>query len=323
MMQLGDRAKRSAVLLVTAPLPASLRAPARARLLSRLELARARRADFLIIGHPKSGNTWLRTMLSRLYQVRYNLPEDVVVKSDELALAHPDAPRLLATNGYYSYESVVGRALATDAPESDLHRKRALLLVRHPCDIAVSWYLQFTKRQSSAKRELINHFIPHPIDHRAVSLRDFVMHSDIGLPFLIDYLNTWERNVGRMPRSLIVRYEDLRNNTFETLRKIIDLLDGSFTDDDIRQAVSFGSFDNLRALERTGFFRRGGLAPQNPSDPDTFKVRRGKIGGYRDYFGPEQVAEMEALVASRLSPTLGYAAAPSPSRKVVRERERC
>jgi hypothetical protein len=35
-------------------------------------------------------------------------------------------------------------------------------------------------------------------------------------------------------------------------------------------------------------------------------VRRAKVGGYRDYFTPEQAAELEDLVNSRLSPTFGY-----------------
>jgi hypothetical protein len=303
---ISDRRKRSAILHATARLPRSLRVALRERLLARLELARARRAALLILGHPKSGNTWLRTMLSRLYQVRHALDERLIVKSDELAQAHPAAPRLLATNGCYSYEGVIGRVLAADAPLSDLHQKNAVRLVRHPCDIAVSWYLQFVKRQSAAKRELINHGLAHPIDHRMISMWDFVMHGDIGLRFLIDYLNTWERNVARMPHAITLRYEDMRARPVGALQRVVDLLDPSFTPEAVEGAVEYGSFDNLRRLEAAGFFRRGGLARQDPADPDTFKVRRGKVGGYRDYFSPAQVAEMDALVAARLSPTLGY-----------------
>lgn len=310
---ISDRRKRSVILFSTARLPHPLRVALRERLLARLELARARRAALLVIGHPKSGNTWLRTMVSRLYHVRHALDPTVVVKSDELALAHPAAPRLLATNGSYSYEGVIGRMLAADAPLTDLHQKPAVLLIRHPCDIAVSWYLQFTKRQSAAKRELINHSIAHPIGHRTISMWDFVRHSDIGLPFLIDYLSAWERNVARMPRAITVRYEELRARPAATLRRVVDLLDPSFTTPEIEDAVAFGSFDNLRRLEAAGFFRRGGLALRNPGDPAAFKVRRGKVGGYRDYFSPEQVAELDALVTAGLSPTLGYgSAAPLP-----------
>ena len=70
-----------------------------------------------------------------------------------------------------------------------------MLLARNPCDIAVSWFFQFTKRQSAHKQELINAFIDHPIDRRTIGMWDFVRHSDIGLPFLIDYLNGWQRNL--------------------------------------------------------------------------------------------------------------------------------
>ena len=48
------------------------------------------------------------------------------------------------------------------------------------------------------------------------------------------------------------------------------------------------------------------MSLRNPKDPETFKVRRGKVNGYRDYFSPEQAAEMEELMNSRLSPTFGY-----------------
>ncbi len=238
----------------------------------------------MIIGHPKSGNTWLKVMLSRLYQVRHGLPASLIVTSDELARRHPGMPRITATNGHYSYEGAVGAALAPDAPDSPLRHKPILLLARHPCDIAVSWYFQFTKRQSAAKQELINASIDHPIDRRTIGMWDFVRHSDIGLLSLIDYLNRWQRNLAHLPRALMVRYEDLRAEPARELRRITALMGETFSDPEIEQAVEFGAFDNLRALESKGFFRQGGLALRNPNDPESFKVRRAKVGGYRDYF---------------------------------------
>ena len=82
--------------------------------------------------------------------------------------------------------------------------------------------------------------------------------------------------------------------------------------------MSFGSFDNLRALESKGFFRQGGLRLRNPDDPESFKVRRAKVGGYRDYFTAEQAAELERLVAERLSPAFGYTPAPGAAREPER-----
>ena len=42
-------------------------------------------------------------------------------------------------------------------------------------------------------------------------------------------------------------------------------------------------------------------------------MRRAKVGGYRDYFTAEQAAELEQLVAERLSPAFGYTPGQAPA----------
>jgi hypothetical protein len=317
MLQISDGVKKWSVLVPTAALPTAWRVAARRRALARLELTKAERTGLLIIGHPKSGNTWLRTMLSRLYQVRHGLPASLIVTSDELARRNPAIPRISATNGYYSYEGAVGEALAPDAADSPLRHKPIVFLARHPCDIAVSWFFQFTRRQSAHKQELINHFINHPIDRRTIAMWDFVRHSDIGVPSLIDYLNAWERNVAHLPRAITIRYEDLRAEPRTTLPRIAALMGETFSDEEFEEAVAFGAFDNLKNLERQGFFRQGGLSLRNAADPESFKVRRAKVGGFKDYFTKAQVAELEDLVRTRLSPAFGYHQSAEPARLAV------
>ena len=78
--------------------------------------------------------------------------------------------------------------------------------------------------------------------------------------------------------------------------------------------MQFASFENLRTLEKGNFFRNSRLSPRDPDDPESFKVRRGVVGGYPDYFDENQVEEMEALVGARLSPSLGYAGGIGRSR---------
>jgi hypothetical protein len=70
--------------------------------------------------------------------------------------------------------------------------------------------------------------------------------------------------------------------------------------------VEFAAFENLKRLEASNFFKNSRLSPTNPDDPDSFKVRRGKVGGYLDYFDERQIAEMEDRVRSQLSPVFGY-----------------
>jgi hypothetical protein len=308
MFPVSDGVKKWAILIPTWPLPAKWRVALRRRYLAGLELAKAERASLIIIGHPKSGNTWLKVMISRLYQVRYGLPADRLINTDELALKHPEVPRLAATNGYYSYEGAVGQALSPEAPDSPLKHKPVILIARDPRDIAVSWFYQFTKRQSAAKQELINHFIEHPIDRRTVGMWDFVRHSAIGLPCLVDFLNEWARRIDELPNGHIIRYEDLRAQPARVLKQVTEIMGEDFSDEEIAGAVEWASFENLRKMEASGFFKQGGMRLRNRDDETTFKVRRGKVGGFRDDFTPEQVAELEEIVATRLSPRFGYTA---------------
>lgn len=304
MLSLSEGTKKGLIIGSTSVLPKPLRLRSRAAMLANLELGIAERADLLIIAHPKSGNTWLKAMLSRLYQVRYGFPDDLLNKSDEYARRNPAIPRLAATNGYYSYEGAVGDALK--APESVLRSKAIVFLPRHPLDIAVSWFFQFTKRQSAHKQELINAFIAHPVDKYSVSMWDFVRHSDLGVEFLIDYLNGWHRALAGVERAITVRYEDLRTHTAAELARITALMNEDFSADEIEAAVAWASVDNLRRMESAGKFRQGGMTLRNPEDPNSFKVRRAKIGGYRDYFTDDELEELEALVDTRLDPALGY-----------------
>jgi len=306
MFNLSDGVKKALILIPTQPLPANTRVALRRKHLAGLELAKAHRANFLIIGHPKSGNTWLKVMISRLYQLRYKLPESKLINTDEFARKIPEIPRLAATNAYYSYEGEVGKLLASGAPDNPLRHKPVLFLARNPIDIAVSWYHQFTKRQSRAKQELINHFIDHPIDRRTVQMWEFVRHSDIGLPSLIEYQNTWARNVQDLEQGMLVKYEELRAEPVPTLHRITQLMGEDFSEEEIKAAVDWGSFDNLQKLETSGTFSQGGMKLVNAKDPSTFKVRRGKVGGYRDDFDALQVAELEALVRDNILPELGY-----------------
>ncbi len=114
------------------------------------------------------------------------------------------------------------------------------------------------------------------------------------------------RNIADLPSGMLTRYEDLRAEPVTTLHAITRHMGESFTEDEVRAAVEWGSFDNLQNLETKGTFSQGGMKLVNKDDPSTYKVRRGKVGGYREDFNAEQVAELEALVRDNIAPELGY-----------------
>ena len=309
----SDRMLRRLVLGATAPLPSALRVRARYKWLLDLQLAQARRSDCALVRHPKTGGTWLRVLITRLYAAKYGLPSRRVVRTDELHRIDSRVPIFLSSSGYLSWERGWGDIVATDPL---LRSKKLLLLARHPGDIVVSWYIQFTKRTSAFKREMMLAEMRDPIDRDSIERWEFIQHSEIGLPRIIDYYNYWYRNLEQLPDALLVRYEDLRSNTATQLARIGSFLGESFTDAQVADAVDFGSFDKLREKEQSGYFDNRSLTLRNAKDPETLKVRRGQVGGYRSDLSEEQAAWVDEQTEAHLAPGYGYAGGEQPVREV-------
>jgi hypothetical protein len=79
------------------------------------------------------------------------------------------------------------------------------------------------------------------------------------------------------------------------------------TAEQVREAVEFASYDNMKKMEENKFFKGSGarIKPGDKDNPQSFKVRKAKVGGYRDYFTDEQCAQLEQMIAS-LHPMFGY-----------------
>jgi hypothetical protein len=58
------------------------------------------------------------------------------------------------------------------------------------------------------------------------------------------------------------------------------------------------------------------MKPRDENNPDSYKVRRAMVGGYRDYFTDEELASIDGLVATTLSPAFGYGGVP-PDPRVI------
>lgn len=299
-----DRGLHWSILILSAPLPRRWRLAMRLKLLRKLQLRLLRRADLMMIRHPKTGGTWLRTMLTHLYAQRYGISTRRVFKSDELALQHKGLPRWLISNGYLSWEHVIAEHFLTDSP--GLRGKKTLFVARHPGDIVVSWYIQYTKRTKAFKRELLEWESSTPIDRESISRSEFLRHPDLGLPALIRYHNFWAEQLKGRPDALIVRYEDLRLEPLATLKTISRFIGENFSEQEVRETIAFTDFDNMRKLEEDNYFRNNSLKLRDPEDPDMRKVRRAQIGAYCNDLAEEDLAWVDARIAAELDPLFGY-----------------
>jgi len=225
----------------------------------------------LLASYPKSGNTWLRAMLTACLRQRVDINqlvgENVLIHPDwienesgidpaVLSLEQlnelrarllmelgrtPSRPTFVKTHSS-NLELASGRYLFTEATG------KVVLVVRHPFDVAVS-YSHFISRPCEAIVDTMG---------RAEALID--RPGNTRPQRLPESMGSWAGNfrswTDRGQPTLIVRYEDMLNDPAGILSSVVEFAGLAFTDEAIEQAVAGASFERLQQLEEKGGFRQ-------------------------------------------------------------------
>lgn len=258
------------------------------------------RADIVVVSFGKSGRTWLRVMISHLFRVKYGLPENAVLGFDNFHNLNNAVPKT-----FFTHDNYIKDYTGDSHSKAPFYNKRVILLARDPRDVAVSQFFQWKFRIKPTK-VAINNYPPRGSD---ISLFDFVMGDNGGsLRAVTDYLNLWAQEVSNMEHFHLLRYEDLRARPREELRALLDFMNVEATDAHINAAVDYSSYENMKKMESSQQFRLAGgrMMPRDKDNPNSFKVRRAKVGGYRDYFTDEEVAAIDQRLAETLDPLFNY-----------------
>jgi hypothetical protein len=302
------KASREVIMALLFWLPAERRVRIERWLRGRDETRRLAQADVAVVSFGKSGRTWLRVMISRYYQLMYSIPEQLLLGFTNYHRRNPEIPKI-----FFTHDNYIKDYTGEFDSKASFYPKKVVLLVRNPKDIAVSQYFQWQHRMRPAKKRL-NNYPAHGTD---VPAFDFVMDENVGLPGIIDYLNLWAREADSVQDLLVVRYEDMRKDPDKALKGVMEFIHGKPSDDDaIASAVEYSSVENMRKLEEKNVFWLAGgrMKPGKKGDPNTYKVRRAKVGGYKDYFNVDEAAQIDELVSKELSTSYGYESPPAPDR---------
>jgi len=298
---MADKARalaRHIILLLCFWLPAGRRKRLERWLRGREEFRKLQRCDWVLMSWGKSGRTWLRVMLSRAYTLKAGLPASELLDFDNLRHRDPALPAVFFTHNNYLRDY-------TGNWHSKAHFRgtRIVLLVRDPRDVAVSQFFQWKFRMRPAKK-FINDY---PAHGAAVDIWDFVLDRQAGVPRIVDYFNGWAEAIPDLEDVLVVRYEDMRADPGAVLARILEFTGTQVSAEQVQEAVEFAAYENMKKMEQERFFKGSGarVKAADRENPQSFKVRKAKVGGYRDYFTDEQCEQLDELVAG-LHPQFGY-----------------
>ncbi|MCB1123429.1 MAG: sulfotransferase domain-containing protein [Verrucomicrobiae bacterium] len=244
---------------------------------------RMREGDICYTSFPKSGSTWLAYILVLMIN-EGEIPEGQTLRSclnwvasswtyprsKEEVEALP-SPRIFKS--HMPYDMAVGGT-------PSVGKGKHIYIARNPKDVAVSYYY-FERRQNwSGKYD-------GPWEHWLEMFLDGkVQRGD-----WFDHVFSWWKH-HTADNILFLRYEDLRLDYENQLRRIAQFL-GYPMDDDMLQ----------RILDQTSFSKMSRTRFSNMHEIRGFEgfFRKGKVGSWADQFTPEQSRRFDAVYAERMS----------------------
>lgn len=222
--------------------------------------------DIFVAGFPKSGNTWMQHMLSALQfgmDPRY-APDKLV---QELT---PDVHLKPFYKRYHDFCFFKTHDLPLP------HMKRVVHLVRDGRDAMASF--------GAMKRDLGSGF----------TLEGMILRGDglINEPWY-EHCRQWIENP-HGAEILLVRYEDLLEDTARELNRICDFAGLGRSQEEVQRVVDGSSFGAMKKKEQESGW-------DNPrwKNLKTF-VRQGKTGSYRDEIPPDLLSHFEREAAPYL-----------------------
>src|SRR3954453_19539721 len=253
--------------------------------------------EVIILSIPKSGRTWLRAFLCAYFCRRFNL--EFTLRPGRYDL--PGFPRVVFSHDRFEHRTkgdrwdrIRGKYLV---PRGELKRAKIILLTRDPRDCFVSLYLQLTRRDPNA-----------PVKLKQKTVSEMLRDERFGMRAIVDAMNNWLSDFSHRDNFTLVRYEALRASPAEHFRDLLAVLGESSPEPNIfLEALEFSRFENMQKLEAAGAFDSNILHPGDVRDPESFKVRRGKIGGYREFLSAED-QQFAADAMTELDRRFGYTA---------------
>jgi Sulfotransferase domain len=215
----------------------------------------------------------------------------MILDLEPLADLHPDIPKIGITHDSKPFWK---RPHELSKSKESYQDGKVIFLARDPKDVVVSSYFHKSKRPPGK---------PHKSQEiYSGSLSAFIREEVGSLATLLEYYNIWAANQRTSKDFLLVRYEDMHENPKKELKRVLSFIGlNNVSEDIINAAVEFSSFDNMQRMEAEGNLSKR-LQPGDVSDRESYKTRKGKVGGYVEYLTREDIDYINQKMQDCFSP---------------------
>jgi len=260
--------------------------------------------------YPKSGNTWLRSLLASYYfskegDFNFNLlkyidqfPSYDYFKNYDKTFINPtdtaefwieEQKKINSNNKVKFFKTHNALCKINNYSFTDSNNTlAAIYIIRDPRNVITSLANHYeidadqafefmTTEQKAITQKKENSYVGF------VALFSWIFHQE-----------SWTNN--KLFPTLIIRYEDLQNETFLTLKKVIDFIEkqinskNSFNRDKAKKSIQSCDFEKLKKLEINEGFNESPISKKDNSRINFFKF--GKDNDYKKLLTEELISKM-------------------------------
>jgi hypothetical protein len=236
-----------------------------------------KQSDIFLVGHPKSGNTWLAYMLAILLN-----------KDKERQITVANVGRYVPV--VHGKDGTIGRFRMLHEPrvfrnEYPIHPDaypKTIYLIRDPRAALISYYHMYRAIKDDNQLALdgfINEYLVHGC----------IRSWEPDLKRWDKQVLDWIERAADRNRVLIVKYEDMVHDVRKVLPRVLDFIGVLYNEEDLALAAGRGSFESMRTSEE----RHGAESYLRIADrKHEHFFRRGKVDSWKD--------EMDSTIVHRI-----------------------
>ena len=233
--------------------------------------------DIFLISYPKSGNTWVKFLLINVLINNKELKEDLSFKLVDETIPELGRDNLMKPWKFKSLPRFIKSHLAYK--KVFFGNNKALLLVRNPKDVMVSYYHYV---QSNYGRNFQGDF------------SEFIRSKKFGIETRILHQISWQTKA-----TATIKFEDLKKDNASTLDTALKKLGVNIDEKTFIKSYEDASFNKMKELEK-------GPKRYNEHKPDYKFVRKGTSNQWRDYFNQNDLDYYNSLLEKYKGLYLNY-----------------
>lgn len=239
--------------------------------------------DTMIVSYPRSGNTWTRFLIANLLHpgkevsfanIERLIPDTAAISSR--ALKRIPRPRTIKSHEYF-----------------DHRYPRVIYIVRDPRDVALSFY-NFQRKYSQIEdgrplERYVDDFVNGKLNSRSWGT-------------WAENVGSWVSTRGRSASFLLLRFEDMLQDTRRELVRLADFLALTPTSDTLDRTIANCSAERMRQMEK---LQENQWAATKSHRKDIPFVGTAKSGTWRSRLPEDSILQIESAWG-QLMTSLGY-----------------